>query len=109
MGGLFANFDEFYACVYLKFVDEVCCPNEIKICGLVMTVEEFEHKLSENGWKWLCWNDVWEKDGREISFPELNMFKGDFKVLLVSNVKILYKDETGCSRIVSENELNDIV
>lgn len=76
---------------------------------LIMTVDELEHELSVNGWYWRCWEDIWEKDGREISFPELNMFKDDFKVILVSNVKVLYKDESGDGRIVTETELNDIV
>ena len=73
-----------------------------------MTLKEFEHKLSTNGWRWLCWSDLWEKDGKEISFPELNMFNENFDILLLSNVKILYKDENG-SRYITENELNEIV
>ena len=73
-----------------------------------MTVKEFEHKLSTNGWRWQCWSDVWEKDGMEISFPELNMFNENFDILLLANVKILFKDENG-SRYITENEANEIV
>lgn len=73
-----------------------------------MTIKEFEHILSTNGWRWQCWSDLWEKDGKEISFPELNMFNENFDILLISNVKILYKDENG-SRYITEKELNEIV
>lgn len=32
-----------------------------------MTQNEFDKKLSDNGWKWSCWENTWRKDGMCIT------------------------------------------
>ena len=73
-----------------------------------MTIAELEHKLSTNGWRWQCWSDLWEKNGKEISFPELNLFD-DNTMLPVANTKVQLYDEKHGKRIITEEELNKII
>jgi len=71
---------------------------------LIMTVEEFEQKLSDNGWKHYCWCDLWGKENKEISFPELNYFKQDFSKINLNEIKVKYKDNNGNETIVESEE-----
>ena len=71
---------------------------------LIMTVEEFEHKLSDNGWKHYCWSDLWGKENKEISFQELNYFKQDFSKINLNEIKVKYKNNNGNETIVESEE-----
>lgn len=64
-----------------------------------MTLEDFERKLSDNGWRHFCWENVWEKDNKRISFPEHNPFiiEND-----INEVKIVY--DNGKENIIITNE-----
>lgn len=49
-----------------------------------MTNEEFEKKLSEHGWFWSCWEQLWRKDEKTIKTSELN----DVVILTENNKSI---------------------
>ena len=72
-----------------------------------MTLEEFEQKLYEKGWRYFCWSDSWYKDDNSIYYPnEKYLDKNQLKN--INEIKIVLKNKNNEEKVLTENDLNDL-